>query len=358
MYSDLTKFCVDQVCSIRDAMKLLDLNGLGIVLVVDGVQTLVGTITDGDARRAVLANIDLTQPVTFLLARKAGSPFACPITASLGAGRSEYLRLLREHNILHLPILDDHRRVTGLVTLDEFLPNREIPLRAVVMAGGEGNRLRPLTGTVPKPMLPIANRPLMEIIIQQLREAGIKRVNVTTHYQAEKITEHFGDGRDFGVELAYVAEDRPLGTAGALGLMEEPKETLLVINGDILTQLDFRTMLAFHKEHRADLTVGVRQYDIQVPFGVVECQGAVVQRLTEKPSLKFFINAGIYLLEPMVYQYIPNGERFDMTELIQQLIKENKQVVSFPIWEYWLDIGEPTDYERVQEDVKNGKLLK
>ena len=172
---------------------------------------------------------------------------------------------------------------------------------------------------------------------------------MTAHHKLAKIVDHFGDGAAFGVQMGYVTEDRPLGTAGGLGLMTPPEETTLVINGDILTQVDFRAMLAYHREHRAELTVAVGQYDLQVPYGVVECDGAAVQRLTEKPRMRFFVNAGIYLLEPSVYALIPKGRRCDMTELIAQLLAERRVVVSFPIHEYWLDIGQPADYREAQE---------
>ena len=223
------------------------------------------------------------------------------------------------------------------------------------MAGGKGSRMRPLTEEVPKPMLPVGDQPLVEIILHQLRDAGVKRVHMTTHHKSEKIYKYFGDGSDFGVELSYVSEDRPLGTAGGLGLMKAPEETLLVINGDILTEVDFRAMVAYHREQRADLTIAVREFDLQVPYGVVECEGAVVRHLREKPLLKFFVNAGIYLLEPVVHRYIPNGQRFDMTDLIQDLIDQGRSVASFPVLEYWLDIGEPLDYERAQRYMKNKK---
>lgn len=357
MYSDLTMFCIDQGTFIRDAVAQMDRNKLGMLLVVEGDRRLLGTITDGDVRRALLAEISLGAPVSTLLARKAGTRFARPITVLAGTDRNTCLNILKQHNILCLPVVDEAERVVGLVTLDEFIPERVLPLQAVIMAGGPGTRLYPLTEHMPKPMLPVGDRPLLEIMIERLREAGIKRVNVTTQHKSEKITEHFRDGRDFGVDLTYVTEDRPLGTAGGLGLMEAPQETLLVINGDILTQVDFRAMLAFHREHHADLTVAVRPYALQVPYGVVECEGAKVSRLTEKPSLNFFINAGIYLLEPTVHRYIPNnGERFDMTDTIQRLLDDGRPVIGFPIREYWLDIGEPATYERAQRDMRSGKV--
>lgn len=356
MYSDLRNLCVGSNATVREAMARMDESRIGIVLVVDGLGKLIGTVTDGDMRRAMLADVNLDQPVAHLLERKKGSVFAKPITAPVGADPTTYLALFKQHSILHLPLLDSQDRVAGLVTLDQFLPENVAPIQAVIMAGGKGSRMRPLTEEVPKPMLPVGDQPLMEIIIRQLKDAGIQRVHVTTHYKVEKIVQHFGDGRDFGVDLNYVAEDRPLGTAGGLGLIEPPKDTLLVINGDILTQVDYKAMLAFHREHRADLTMAVRQYDVQVPFGVVECQGPSVVGLDEKPLLKFFVNGGIYLLEPIVYQYIPNGKPFDMTDLIQRLVKEGRPVVSFPVREYWLDIGGHAEYERAERDIRAGKV--
>jgi len=356
MHTDLTTLCIPEGRSIMDAVGRMDASRLGIVLVVDATGRLRGTITDGDVRRALLAHIDLKEPLDVLLAAKAGSRYERPITAPIDAERSTYLRLLQEHSILHLPLLDAEGRVRGLVTLDDFVPKDLLPLQAVIMAGGFGQRLRPFTEDVPKPMLPVGDRPLMEITIEQLRTAGIRRVNITTHHKAEKITEHFGDGRDFGIEISYVTEERPLGTAGGLGLIDVPDETVLLMNGDILTEVDFRSMLAFHREHRAEVTVGVRQYAVDVPFGVVECDDVEIRRLTEKPRLNLLINAGIYLLEPGVRQFIPAGERFDMTDLIARLLDAGRRVVSFPIREYWLDVGQPADWQRAQEHVKDGKL--
>lgn len=355
MHTDLSIICVSQESSIRHAVEQLDRNRLGIVLVLDHNQQLVGTITDGDVRRALLACIDLALPVSVLLARKMGTAYARPITAHVGEDRTTYLSVLQQRSIRHLPILDEKERVVGLVTVDDFVPSETLPLSAVIMAGGSGNRLRPLTEDLPKPMLPVGDRPLMEIIIGQLRDAGIKHVHVTTYHNGDKITDYFGDGKDFGINIAYVAEDRPLGTAGALGLMEPPQETILVINGDILTQVDFRSMLAFHHEQHADLTVAVRPYEVQVPYGVVESEGTSVRCLTEKPRLTFLVNAGIYLLEPTVQRFIPKGECIDMTDLIQSLLAASRPVVAFPIHEYWLDIGQHSDYMQAQEHIKEWK---
>ncbi len=331
---------------------MMDRSRLGIVLVVDERHRLIGTVTDGDLRRAMLTRVDLGNPVEVLLEQKAGSAFSQPISAALGQDPNWYLQLLQRHSILHLPILDQEQRVVGLVTRDEFLPRQVLPLQAVIMAGGKGTRLYPLTEQTPKPMLPVGDKPLLEIIISQLRDSGIKRVNVSTHHQREKIESHFGDGREFGVDLSYVTEDRPLGTAGCLGLIEAPTETTLVINGDILTQVNFQAMLQFHRAQQADLTVAVRQYDVQVPFGVIESDGVMVRGVTEKPVFNFFVNAGIYLLEPSVYRLLAPGERTDMTDLIQQLLREERRVASFPIREGWLDIGQPADYEQAQELIK------
>jgi NDP-sugar pyrophosphorylase family protein len=205
-------------------------------------------------------------------------------------------------------------------------------------------------------MLPVGDRPLLERIIGQLRQAGIRRVNVSTCYLAEKIHAHFGDGHGLGVELNYVTEEKPLGTAGALGLLDRPDEPLLIINGDILTQMDFRAMLQFHEEHQAALTVGVRKYEVNVPFGVVTTNGPYVEALEEKPQYSFFVNAGVYLLEPGVVQFVTSGERLDMTDLIARLLAAGERVVSFPIIEYWLDVGSHSDYQRAQQDYQNGVL--
>jgi dTDP-glucose pyrophosphorylase/CBS domain-containing protein len=348
--------CIGPDSSIHQAIARMESRRIGIVLVTDPDRKLLGTITDGDIRRAVLSEIDLDQPIHDLLKFKNQDLPSAPITALAGTDRNEIIRIIREHRIRHLPLVDGERRVVDLVTIENFVSGCAESIQAVIMAGGAGTRLLPLTDNVPKPMLHVNGRPVLELIVQQLRETGIKQISVAVHHKSEKITEHFGDGKDFGVEITYVNEDLPLGTAGALALMKPPKETVLVINGDILTHVDLRAMLDYHKENQADFTMAVQRYEIQVPYGVVELDGTRVKELKEKPLLKSLVNAGIYLLEPSVYHLIPAGERSDMTDLIQRLVETRRFVAAFPVREYWTDIGDHADYEQAQEHFRTPGL--
>jgi dTDP-glucose pyrophosphorylase/CBS domain-containing protein len=351
-HTELQSLFISPDQSIRLAMICIDRGSCGIALVVDSARRLLGTITDGDVRRAVLAGTDMESPISVVLTKKISMQYPKPITARPETDRKALMELMHEHVLRQIPILDNDSKVVGLVMMDDLIPTKDLPLQAVIMAGGLGTRLRPLTEDLPKPMLPVGGKPLMELMIEQLRQVGIRRVNITTHYKPEKISDHFGDGSSFGVELNYVNEGKPLGTGGALGLIDVPKEPLLVINGDILTQIDFRAMLAYHREHRAVMTVAVKQYDIKVPYGVIECEGSRVRTLKEKPQMHFLVNAGVYLLEPSVYEFIPNGEHFNMTDLIQWLLDSDRIIASFPIIEYWLDIGQLADYEQARNDMK------
>lgn len=350
--SEPTDLLVSPDTSVQQVMECIDRNAKGIALVVDGERRLMGTVTDGDIRRAILSGMNLKLPVQAILDRRAPNP--TPFTAPVGTADAELLHMMTEQSIRHIPLLDEAGKVVDVALLSDLVKEYEPPLRAVVMAGGFGMRLRPLTDQLPKPMLPVGKRPLLELIIEQLRLAGIRQVNVATHYKSEMISEHFKDGQDFGVDIRYVKEDQPLGTAGALSLIEESNEPLLVMNGDILTRVDFRSMLNFHRENQADLTVAVRQYDFDVPYGVVETDGVNVMGISEKPVVRYFINAGIYLLNPSVCRMVPNGRAYDIPDLIAHLIQEGYKVVSFPIREYWLDIGKEDHYLQAQVDMANG----
>lgn len=353
---DLEKFLVYPTHTIRNVIACIDRNAKGIALVVDADRHLLGTVTDGDVRRAILANVGLDEPVRYLIENKHSKRYTKPIAAQAGLSAAEQLKLMQAADIRHLPLVDESNRVVDLVIKDDWLDMDTLPLSGVIMAGGFGTRLRPLTDDLPKPMLPMGDRPLMQRTVEKFQAAGIRNISVTTHYMPEKIMDYFGDGAEFGVDINYVHETQPLGTAGALGLIDQPNEPLLVINGDILTEVDFRAMLSHHQKYQAMITVAVRQYAFQVPYGVIQCEGPHVRQLQEKPSYNFLVNAGIYLLEPNVYQYIPNNQRFDMTDLIQAVLEEQGTVISFPIVEYWLDIGQHADYEQAQKDLESGKV--
>ncbi|HEX6534320.1 MAG TPA: nucleotidyltransferase family protein [Gemmatimonadaceae bacterium] len=334
--------------TIARAVERLERAGTGALLVCDRERRLIGLLTDGDVRRAILAGVSFDRACVEVAKRE-------PVVATADVTPAEALQLMdrgREFVVNHLPLVTADGVVVGLLLRSDLVTREQLPLSAVIMAGGFGKRLLPLTEQTPKPMLRVGDRPLLERTIGSLRDAGIARVAITTHHLADRITGHFGDGSGFGVELSYVSEDSPLGTAGALRLLGEVREPVLVINGDILTGISYADMLRFHRANRADMTVGVRRCDVEIPYGVLETDGAYIRGVREKPRSSFLINAGIYLLEPAVHRLIPDGRRFDMTDLIQRLLDEGRRVASFPIVEYWLDIGQRADYEQAQLDIE------
>lgn len=342
-------FFISPDATIQEAVRSIDRNGKAIVLVTDPERHLLGTITDGDIRRAILAGVDLQAPLSMLIQIKENSRYPIPVTMKEGTDTAEIFQLMRERVIRNIPILDGENRVVDMVSLEDLLPVQELPLRAVIMAGGLGSRLRPLTEDLPKPMLPVGNKPLMEITIDRLKQAGIQDVLVTTYHRGECIKDYFGDGSKFGIRLGYIDEEKyPLGTAGALGLLPPQERTMLVINGDVLTTTNYEAMYNFHKKNQAVATIAVRQYILKVPYGVVECEGYLFRGLQEKPTIPLLVNAGIYLLEPSVLKLIGYSECLDMPTLIRRLKEREETVVVFPIIEQWLDIGDHQAYRQAQ----------
>jgi len=327
-------------------MACIDRNAKGIVLVADEDRRLIGTLTDGDLRRAVLAQVDLDSQVSALLDQKESDLFPTPVTASAGTDGATLIELMNRNSLRHIPLLDETGRIAGLAVLTDLVKEIELPLKAVVMAGGLGQRLGPLTADIPKPMLPVGGTPLLHRIVEQLRSAGIRRVHLTTHYRAEAISDYFGTGKEFGVEIDYVNEKDPLGTAGALGMVGSEETPLLVMNGDIITQVNLHEFLHFHTHHRAAMTVAVQPYEVNVPYGVVEIDGVEIVDITEKPLIRRFVNAGIYLVTNEACRMIRPGERVDMPDLIRRVLDAELRVAGFPLREYWLDIGHHEDYER------------
>jgi dTDP-glucose pyrophosphorylase len=335
----------------------MDRCALGIALVIDNGRRLETTITDGDVRRAILLGIELDQPVSRLVElRMQSGRKGDPITASVGTPAEELRRTMAEHHVRQIPLLDDEGCVADIAMDADYLAASPLPVDGFIMAGGFGKRLMPLTEKLPKPMLPVNGRPLLEHLVCKLREAGIQHVSISTHYLAKSIIEHFQDGKDFGVHIEYVDEDHPTGTAGSLARAAVGDFPLLVINGDILTSVDFRSMLEFHREHAAEMTVAVQQYEVRIPYGVISTDGIDAICITEKPSMRHFVSAGIYLIQPSVCGMVPADRSFDMPDLITELIKAGKRVICFPIREYWLDVGQKEQYDRASEDVASGAV--
>lgn len=349
---------------MTDAVRVLDEGRVGILVITTDDGALLGTLTDGDIRRAILAGQSFDCTADEFLRGKNNPVYPEPIWLPDSASEADMLAIMTERKIRHLPLLNDRYTVTDLVRLEDLLPTPgaapETPLTAVIMAGGLGTRLYPLTKDTPKPMLPVGGKPLLERTITNLRNAGVRDVVVSTRYKADIVEEHFNDGSEFGVRVGYLNENAlsqtgPLGTAGSLRLMDRPDDTLLVLNGDVLTSLDYRAMRTFHQDHDATLTVAVRKYEIAVPYGVVDCEGPRVTTLREKPTYTSFVNAGVYLLEPEAFDHLPDSDQpFNMTDLIEKIIEAGDTVVSFPIHEYWLDIGQPEDYQTAQRDIAAG----
>jgi dTDP-glucose pyrophosphorylase len=346
----VTAMSTDIRATLMDVMRVIERAGLGVALIVDERGRLLDTVTDGDVRRGFLNGLNSATKVAELINAKRASGAVGPITAPDGTDGKMLLELMRRHRIRQLPIVDRLGAVVDVVPIEDLFPANVLPVQAVVMAGGEGKRLRPLTNDLPKPMLRVGDRPIMERLVEQLRTAGIRRLSITTHYKPEAITAHFGDGTFFGVDISYVNEREPLGTAGSLGLLNPGSEPILVLNGDIIANVDFRAMLTFHQTHAAAMTIGTCVTEVEIPFGVVKAKGAVIKTFTEKPTITVQANAGVYLLEPRVLELLRDDVRCDMPELIGRLIAAGEPVAAYELTGPWLDVGRPSDYERAGID--------
>ncbi len=335
--------------TITEAIAHLDAAGTGGIVLCGPDRELLGLLTDGDIRRAILKGAPLDEPCTTLAVPH-------PVTARAPVSAADALRLMVSRDINHLPVVNAVGQLVDFILRRDLIDDSRVDVAAVIMAGGYGKRMMPLTALTPKPMLPVGDRPLLERTVRHLRRSGIREISLTTHYLSETIRQHFGDGEEFGVHIDYTEEDQPLGTAGALRLLERPQSPLLVLNGDVLTGVSFQDMLAYHRTHGAEMTVGVRKHEMSVPFGVIDCEDVRVTRLREKPVLTVLINAGVYLIEPTAYDLIPEGERFDMTDLIRALLDAGRIVVSFPIIEYWQDVGRLEDYRQAQKDAHDRRI--
>lgn len=330
---------------LSQALENMNETGFRVALVVDEEERLLGLVADGDVRKALLKGISIDAPLTEVMNPN-------PLIARPGLGREEYLNILIQNRTECLPIVDEDGRITDLVFMRDFVQPEHFQSQMVIMAGGAGKRLWPLTKDTPKPLLMVGDKPILEHILQRARVQGFTKVWVSTHYQAEKIEHFLKTSTPPGVQTNMIREENPLGTAGCLkALQGEPDDRpLFIMNGDILTTIDFKAMLEWHTGHDNTLTVACRQYSFQVPYGVLETDDQRLISIREKPIYFFNINAGIYLVEREALAYIPEGVYFDMTDLIEALNDAGLKVGTFPITEPWIDIGQHEDYERVNRE--------
>lgn len=330
---------------IRDALRLINTAALQIVMVVDEERTLLGVVTDGDIRRGLLNNLSLEEEVSRVMNTS-------PVTAPKGTPKNKLIALMEHYSILSVPLLEGNK-IAGLETLKGAMLKPHFPNPVFIMAGGLGTRLRPLTETCPKPMLKVGDKPLLENVLNSFIQAGFSNFYISTHYMAEQIQAYFGNGEEFGVNIHYIHEDVPLGTAGSLGLLPEdmPDLPIILMNGDILTKVDFPSLLEFHNENQATATMCVREYEYQVPYGVVEGDGIQVQSMVEKPTQRYFVNAGIYVVNAKAIQSIPQNHRIDMPDFLAAEIARGNSVIKFPVHEYWLDIGRIESLEQAQAEI-------
>lgn len=330
--------------TLRDAISSIDRNSSGAALVLDETGLLLGIVTDGDIRRALLKGYPLEYPIEQVMVDR-------PITATRDFTREQLLHLVRTNRIAQVPIVDEDNRLVNIVLARDLLGEQQEGRRALIMAGGRGSRLEPLTRFTPKPMLKVGRKPIMETIIERLRDYGFSQIWISIGYMGEVIQDYFQDGSSWGVQIQYIREDVPLGTAGALGLFQQRlQDSLLVINGDILTGLNFRALADYHRMQDVDITVAVREYNHEIAFGVLKLARERVLSLQEKPVIHNFINAGIYMVSPAVVQSIHTGEVLDMTELINRNLDTGKRINSFPIHEFWADIGTMSEYLKFRDE--------
>lgn len=343
--TNISRFFIDPTQSVREAAQVIDRYKEGIALVTDGAGKLLGTITDGDIRRFMLSGRSLDEPCSSVM-------FTHPATAMENASRSEIQEILLKRKLRHIPLVDDAGIVRGLTTLRDFLPPDTIAPVAVIMAGGEGKRLRPITESIPKPMVEVGGKPLLETIIVNLTKHGITDIRLAVNYKHEIIERHFGNGNAFGASISYIRESKKLGTIGALSLISNPPQgPFLVMNGDVVTNINLTQFFEFHRKHRAVCTIAASEYHIAIPYGVLDLAGHFVLGVKEKPTQNLFCNAGMYILDSEAIHFIPKDTRFDVTDLIAELIARGYPVSAFPIREYWVDVGKKDDLQKAQMDM-------
>jgi len=343
---DWEKTILDSKTSIHKVIETIENTSMQIALIVDENKRLVGTVTDGDIRRGILKGISLDDPVQKVMKTE-------PVVARENESREVIMSMIKHQQLYSIPIVDENGCPVGLERLNKLLLTGERENWVVLMAGGLGSRLKPMTDECPKPLLKVGNKPILENILENFIENGFTRFYVSVNYMSGMVEEYFGDGSRWGVEIKYLYEDKKLGTAGAVSLIKEKhNEPIFVMNGDLLTKVNFQQMLDFHIEHKADVTMGIREFDFQVPYGVVKRDDYRFVDIIEKPVQKLFINAGIYILNPELLEMMPRNSSYEMPNLLKYFKDQNKDIIVFPVREYWLDIGHIDDYKQANEYIR------
>jgi dTDP-glucose pyrophosphorylase len=330
--------------TVKEALKIIDSGAMQIALVIDEGEKLLGTVTDGDIRRGLLNNLSLDDSIESII-------FKTPTVCSIEDTKEKILEIALSKKLHQIPIVDKDGKLVGIKEVDELLKPKHKTNKVVLMVGGLGTRLRPLTDNTPKPMLKVGNKPILETIILNFKKYGFINIVLCVSYKSEIIEEYFKDGSEFGVNIEYIHENKRMGTAGALSLLKgELNESFFVMNGDLLTNINFENMMQYHLQNSSIATMGVREYDFQVPYGVVNIDEGNILSIEEKPVHKFFVSGGVYVLSSDVLDFIPDDEFYDMPTLFEKVIEEKLKSISFPIHEYWLDIGRIEEFEKANDE--------
>ena len=334
---------INQNASIKQALKVIDKGAIKVAVVLSDDGLLLGMLSDGDIRRALLKGMSLDDSIAGIINKH-------PVVANINDTKERILELANEKKLHQIPIISNGKLI-GIQDIREFLAPKNKPNKVILMVGGLGTRLRPLTNDVPKPMLDVGNKPILHTIVENFAKYGYTDIIMGVNYKSEIIKEYFGNGDKFGVKIEYVLESQRMGTAGALSLLQKrPKDDFFVMNGDLLTNVNFEYLHEYHKDSNALASICIRKYEMQVPYGVVNVRANKVTSIEEKPTQSFFVSAGIYMFSPIVLDFIPKGVFYDMPTLLGELLKQGFAVYPFFIREYWLDIGKMDEYRRANDE--------
>lgn len=334
---------INQNASIKEALEVIDKGAIKVAVVLSDDGLLLGMLNDGDIRRALLKGMSLGDSIAGIINKH-------PVVANINDTKERILELANEKKLHQIPIISNGKLI-GIQDIREFLAPKNKPNKVILMVGGLGTRLRPLTNDVPKPMLDVGNKPILHTIVENFAKYGYTDIIMCVNYKSEIIKEYFGNGDKFGVKIEYVLENQRMGTAGALSLLQKrPKDDFFVMNGDLLTNVNFEYLHEYHKDSNALASICIRKYEMQVPYGVVNVRANKVTSIEEKPTQNFFVSAGIYMFSPIVLDFIPKGVFYDMPTLFSELLKHDFPIHPFPIREYWLDIGRMDEYRRANDE--------